>query len=457
MQAQEEDCNGAAEHDLGWDGGTCRRAASRVRRPELNLPFPFGRGAVMRWSKCLARAATVWALVCDAPTSGAAELQPVRTRLDWGTSLCGNAAGFSARVLKRTRRVRFVRADPQLTVALSIAASGSGLNASVSLQAPGRAAVTRHIESPDCDDALDALALVVAISVEARSQEADFRSKERRRRPSPRKRPRPPAVTEPVPAAAEARVEPVPEPPTAPVPPPSTRLVDVVVPPEPASVAPPPASVPRAPAADAAAPIQKAPPAQLVPTLQVAARPEEQEELDLVGGVSAQVLFGAAPDALIGGQLWLRARWDRDGLWSPALALSYSHQRLDEHVRDQGRADFALNVAALELCPLRLGGPALQVGPCLLGSLGRLRSTGHETYDPGGETRPWGSVGASAQALARWSVLELRVSFGVLHPLVRDAFRFGPACSGAACEGGVFHRVGAVLWSADAGVGVDFW
>jgi hypothetical protein len=426
------------------------------------MPFPFGRGAVLRWFHCLACAAVVWAFVGGAPTSGAAELQqPVRTRLDWDASLCGDAAGFSARVLKRTRRVRFVRADPQLTVALSIEANGSGLNASVSLQAPGRAAVTRQIESPDCEDALDALALVVAISVEARSQEADLRPKQRRRRPPPRKRPGHAAAAAPALVAPEALVLPPSEPPRAPEPP-SPRLLDVVVPTEPASVAPPPAPFePTGQAATTSAgatPIQLAPPAQPVQPIRrtTPASPEEQR-LDLVGGVSAQVLSGVAPDPLLGGQLWLRVHWERDGIWSPALGVSYSHQRLDGLVRDQGRADFVLNVAALEVCPLRLGGATLQVGPCLLGSLGRLRSSGHETYVPGGETRPWGTLGASAQALARSRVLSLRVSFGLLHPLVRDAFRFGPACTGAACDRDVFHRVGAVLWSADAGVGVDFW
>jgi hypothetical protein len=419
------------------------------------MPFPFGRGAVLRWFHCLACAASMWVLVCGAPTLGAAELQPpVRTRLDWDATLCGDAAGFSARVLKRTRRVRFVRADPQLTVALSIAANGSGLNASVSLQAPGRAAVTRHIESPDCEDALDALALVVAISVEARSQEADLRSRERRRRPAPRKRAGRPAAAAPALEAPEALVS---EPPGAPGPP-SPRLLDVVVPTEPARVAPPPAPfepVRQAETTSAvvATPVQTRP----VQSLRRAQASPEEQQLDLVGGVSAQVLTGVAPDALLGGQLWLRVHWERDGIWSPALGVSYSHQRLDGLVRDQGRADFALNVAALEVCPLRLGGATFQVGPCLVGSLGRLRSSGHATYVPGGETRPWATLGASAQALARWSVLSLRVSLGLSHPQVRDAFRFGPACTGAACDRDVFHRVGAVLWSADAGVGVDFW
>jgi hypothetical protein len=420
------------------------------------MPFPSGRGAVLRWFHWLACVAAVWAFVCGTRTSGAAELeQPVRTRLDWDSSLCGNAAGFSARVLKRSRRVRFVRADPQLTVVLRIEANGAGLNASVSLRAPGRDAVIRHIESPDCEDALDALALVVAISVEARSQEVNSRSKERPRRTSPRKRPRPPATAAPTRAASEAAAPQQPEPPIPPEQPSSSRLVDVLVPPDAASVVPapvPPDPVPQAAVSPVATPTHPQP-AGPIPT---PASPGH-EPLDLVGGVSAQALFGVAPDALVGGQLWLRAHWERDGIWSPALGLSYSHQRLDELVRDQGLADFALNVATLELCPLRLGGAVFSVGPCLLGSLGRLRSSGHETYVPGGETRPWGTLGASAQALARWSMLELRVSFGLLHPLVRDAFRFGPACTGAACERDVFHRVGAVLWSADAGLGLDFW
>jgi hypothetical protein len=363
-------------------------------------------------------------------------------------------------VLKRTQRVRFVESGERLTVRLSIAPQGDGLDARVVLQAPGRADVVRHIASPDCDDALDALALVVAISLEAQSQEIRVAPRVAPRRPPSRARPKPAPLPEP-PAPPEVSAEPDPvAAPIAPEPPPAE------VPAPPAEPEKPPAAAPPEPATAERPELEIAPPTPAV-SVEMDKDPEldagpsmtsEPEGLGLAGGISAQVLFGVVPEAMLGGQVWLRGAWERESMWSPELTLGFAHQRRDGYVReDEGQADFELNAGSLALCPLRLGSSTLHVRPCAVGSAGRLKSSGHRTFFPGEYDRPWVTLGGEVQGVARLGVLELRASLGLVGPLIRDRFRFGPPCRAEApCEG-IFHRVDASLWMAGVGAGVTFW
>ena len=192
-------------------------------------------------------------------------------------------------------------------------------------------------------------------------------------------------------------------------------------------------------------------------TDRVAAKPPLLEHVELAAGVSAQLSIGVAPEALVGGQLWLRAVWERNSWLSPEAALSYGYQRRGGFVQADGEADFALGAAALDACPLRVGVAALHLRPCVSGSLGRLNAVGHETFFPRTESRPWSSFGANAQLIARLGIVRITASFGVAKPLVRDRFRFGSECSGAACEVDAFHRVQAAVWSGAAGAGLAFW
>lgn len=348
--------------------------------------------------------------------------------------------------------MRFVKGGEALTVRLSIAPEGLRLRATLSLDSKGREPVVRHIESPDCDDALDALALVVAISVESRSRELSERARPRRSRrarpPARRQAREQPAPPEVVPESAAS--EPDPQLTREPASPPPSAPLPVVAPasepaPAPAELG----SPPRAPIAPAATARQGIEPESAPP-------PEPRARLVFAGGIAAQLLVGAAPTALLGGQIWGRARWERDALFSPELGLSVGHQRLDGFDEPAGQVDFGLSAASLDLCPLRLGRSDFHVQPCLSGSLGRLRSKGEATLFPGGETRPWATWGGNVQLVARWHVVELRGSLGLAQPLVRDGFRFGPACAGASCEAGVFHRVEPVVWLSTLGAGLAF-
>lgn len=438
----------------------------------MNLPGRFGRWCALplwvRAAACAAAAGSASTAALAAPPTR------VATRLSWGASVCGDAQGFASRVSKRTRAVRFVESGEQLTVRLSIAPEGSGLDATVSLTSKGREPIVRHIASPDCDDALDALALVVAISVEARSREALRRAPPRRPRPAPpRPAPAPegsapsPGPAMPVPAPSEVLPEPV----SSPQPASPATGVEAVPPAPPAEG---PASSPEpAPSASAGPTQQEAErtveaPGSVVPSveppavatdIQPSTQPSEPPALDhfaFASGVAAQLLAGAGPQPLLGAQLWVRGRWERSSPLSPELGLSIAYQRRDGFDEGAGQADFALTAATLDVCPVRLGSAAWHVQPCAAGALGRLESKGHATFFPGAAQRPWATLGGNVQLVARFDRLEIRGSLGVARPLVRDSFRFGPSCAGASCEADIFHRVEPVVWLAALGAGVNF-
>jgi len=399
------------------------------------------------------RALSIVAIGVTLSLGGTAEAAPqprVPTRLVWDGAVCGAADDFAARVGKRSNVVRFVQRGQRLTVRLRIERRADGLDASASIEERGRAPTVRRIQSPDCDDALDALALVVAIGVEGASH-AQRTPPRSRRRPPPRERPTPPIETPPEPPAPEASELPteVPAPPPQPTPsvPPPSKTAPPAATSEPAPEPAPPA--PPAPIAE--------PPAQREPEIDAGSR-AAPAPIELGAGLSASMLIGVAPNPLWGGALWVSVGWAREGVWSPELVASGQYQRLDSFTRPGGQADFVLSSASLALCPLRFGSASLSVRPCASGTLGRLEVDGHSTFDARSSVRPWSTVGGSLEGVARAGVVEFRAVLGATAPLSRDWFSFDvPCAAGAICEADVFHRVAPVIWSGALGAGVRFW
>ena len=380
-----------------------------------------------------------------APSASSADRVPLR--LFWDGSACGNKEDFAARVLQRNRAIRFVASGEDIAVRLSIRQTPGGLDARVRIESKGRAPVTRRIQSPDCDDALDALALVVAIGVEsptstgcrARAPAVAARRAADKPAPKPPAPPKPtepaPSVPEPVPDAAPPSAEPAPVEAAAPSATTQPVNVDEVE--------------PTAGPAVAVAPTGVTDTGLTPPPPKVAS-----EGLVIGAGLAALVSVGVAPEPLLGGAIWVSAEWDRAGLWAPELVLDALHQERDGHDEPRGEASFALNALSLALCPLRLGSSTLELRPCVTGEWGRVGSEGGQTYSPRDQTRPWASLGAGVSASAVFGILELRASLGVAAPLYRDSFRFGAECSGAACEADVFHRVAPLIWSGALGAGL---
>jgi hypothetical protein len=364
-----------------------------------------------------------------APAHGA-EPGPISAHIDWQGSACGDAAEFASRILGRTRHVRFVPSREGLRLAVRIDPHGSALRATVSFFSAGKAAVVRKLESPDCDDALDALALVVAIGVDERWREQSAAGGRPPRAARPRVRQRPPErAAEPPPLEAAA---PALDPGEGSA---SFPAITLALPP------------PAPPAPAAALPRPAAPPAP----------PASDRGLRWAGGAGARWLQGAAPEPLIGAELWLRASWERGSALSPELGASLAHDRVSGVERAEGSADFALSAAGLELCPLRLGTARLRLQPCIASTLGWLQATGRRTFRAHTDSSPWLTIGGGAQAMAIVGRLALRVTAGVAHPFEREGYRFQSAdCLSGECDEPVFHRVAPLVWSLGAGAGLSF-
>jgi hypothetical protein len=403
----------------------------RSRRP-VHSPTSTRRGTANRALLFVALGGSL--SLADVPEASA---QPqVPTRLVWGGSVCGSAEDFVARVGKRTTIARFVQRGQRLVVRARIERRGTGLEASASIEARGRAPIVRRIESPDCDDALDALALVVAIGIEGRSGSPRAAPRARRRPPAPE----PPAPVETPPEPLTPDVDAAPTELPAPEPAPSPEPAPVTQPaPAPSPRTSPPPSEARVPEVDSKAVSAPA-------------------EIDVGLGLSAALSIGVAPQPMLGGALWISAGWARQSVWSPELVFSAQYQRVDGLTRVSGQADFALSAGSLSLCPVRLGTAELVIRPCASGALGRLEGEGHATFDARSSQRPWRAVGGTLEGLARVGVVEFRAVLGAAAPLSRDRFSFDVPCAeGSICEADVFHRVAPVIWSGALGAGIRVW
>ena len=417
---------------------------SRAAKFALRLPYrwPAATNAFAVQFRCgLLRRRSSWrwigparwvALGCGvswyaAPAQGA-ESGPISAQIAWQGSACGDAAEFASRILGRTRHVRFVSSGAQLRLAVRIDPHGNALRADVAFLSAGKPAVVRKLESPDCDDALDALALVVAIGVDERWREQNAASGRRAPAVRPRVRQRRPERP-PEPAPIEA-AEPALDPGEASA---SFPAITLALP--------------------APAPPRAAPPRPAVPPAPVVS----DHGLRWAAGAGARWSQGAAPEPLIGGELWLRASWERGSLLSPELGASLAHDRVSGIERAEGSADFALSAAGLELCPLRLGTQRLRLQPCIASTLGWLQATGRRTFRAHTGPSPWLTIGGGAQAMALVGKLALRVTAGAAHPLEREGFRFHSVdCLSGECDEPAFHRVAPVVWSLGAGAGLSF-
>jgi hypothetical protein len=359
----------------------------------------------------------------------AAEPAPISAHIDWRSSVCGSATEFAQLIAGRTERVRFVPSGEQLRLAVHIEPQGTVWRASVTFLVAGKAPVLRKIESPDCGDALDALALVVAIGVD-----------ERWRAGATAARPRAPSRYPARPHPSELVNAPEPGP-----------LLDsgeagVVLAPSTLAV-----PVPHTAAAAVGTVPASSPPAS--PAVSVSPPPP----WTWAGGVGARWLQGAAPEPLLGAELWLRGQWERGALFSPDFGLSLAHDRARGIERPEGRADFALSAAGAELCPLRFGAPRLRLQPCLTSTLGWLSVSGRRTFRAHTDSSPWWTLGAAAQVMAKLGSVALRLTGGLAHPFERNRYRFlSPACISENCEEPSFHRVERVVWSIGAGAGLSF-
>lgn len=339
--------------------------------------------------------------------------------VDVAPNICGGARDLQDRVARRARSLRFAEHPRGAAVARLVVSTPGGNAVEASLDVTGGAAApwSRVIRAASCDDAFDAVAVVLVLALDRMPPPVP-----RRERASAGSRPPSPPGVEDRRVAnasdapgvlAEPEPAPQPQPPPAPRAPPEVVLV---APPSPAARFPP----------------STAPP----PSVSIEA-----------GGVAAG-LMGAAPAAWpgFGGYVGLSRRGARP---FPALVvqLGVTHHVEQTHATAGGDAAFSMTAATLALCPLALGW-SVELRLCGTGVAGRLRATGTQTLMPESHTRPFAAAGAAVAVSVRLGAgISVGAMLGAAAPLVRDSFQFRPE---------VFHRVAPVLLTGGISCGVRF-
>lgn len=315
----------------------------------------------------------VLALLVSAPAAVWAQAQQqasaARLEVDAQPS-CSTRDELIARVAARSTRIRFVPDGAGIPTMMARIEPGpkGAVVAELTVVEPDGRRFARKLEAPSCAAATDALALVVAITLD------------------------PSAVTGEGAAPADAKG-------TAQA---SAPTVTPQAPPPEAAIA----HVEAAPAEGAGAPSTSR----------------------LTFAAAGEVVHGPAPVAMPGVAVEAQAALDRASIWSPAVILTLTHAWSGELVEPDGHAVFTLDLASLEACPLRVVVSLLEARLCAAGSLGRLAAQGSITYDPRSAERPFGTAGGTIRLSVPvvWRV-ELRARFGAGATLWRDAFEFSPA------------------------------
>jgi hypothetical protein len=165
-------------------------------------------------------------------------------------------------------------------------------------------------------------------------------------------------------------------------------------------------------------------------------------------GAGGQLISGPAPRVMPGLAVRVFVALDRESIWSPALRLTGSHAWQSGVAEPGGTAAFSLDTLGLDLCVLRLTMKIVDLRGCGTGTAGRLSATGSNTYSPSARDRPFVGLGGAAIAeMALGPLFQLSAAVGASDALIRDAFEFSPQ---------VFHRVAAIILTIDLGLQVRF-
>ena len=373
-------------------------------------------------------------------TAAPAELATTSARLEvQALPDCTTREELAARVAARSRRIHFDdggAGGPTVRAGISRAPRGGAVGELAIVQPDGKTS-SRRLSAASCAEATDAIALVIALTLDPMSLSAPASTSTS---PSP-------------PSAAAGRAgpsAPLPSAPPAGTTPPALGVNEPSR--TPAETAPARTAAPARSAEDPTRTEREAPtspPADREPSV-VASPPAAPivTQRRFGGGAVAQELFGLAPTALPGLGVYLMATLDREALWSPALVVAGTHAWSSGLAEPGGVATFTLDAITLDACALRLRFASAGARACGTALYGRLGAAGSVTYSPATAARPFaGAGGALLFSLELARFFELSGRLGASASLIRDSFAFTPA---------VFHRTAAVTIAAGLGVGVRF-
>jgi hypothetical protein len=338
--------------------------------------------------------------------SAAAQTEEEPVHLEYhAPSICDDDAQFFARARSRASRMRRARPDERARkFTVDIEQRGGRMWGRLVVRNPEGRQTVREIEAKDCNEAVDALSLVVALAINPR-------------------------------AGAQTGTSVGPElDPTLPGP--ASNAPNAPQPPSPAGTTGPPGS---------AAPSTAPAPAATSPTM-AAPAPDASSSASgpfaaagaplwaFRGGLSAWGLGAIAPQPLLGARASAEVLNLAERAIAPSFRASLGYAAQQGFVVDGGTAHFAYAGTNIEICPLRIPpGGALVLRPCVMADLGLVFVRGSDAQNARGETRPWADIGAGGRlewALGRQLGIELDA--GCMFPIWRDRFLFGTRS---------FHRV----------------
>jgi hypothetical protein len=244
---------------------------------------------------------------------------------------------------------------------------GNRTSGRLTVRNPEGRQTVREIEATDCNEAVDALALIVALAVNPRASASD------------------------APPAAPVETEPI-QPTPAPT-----------------------ASTPVAPTR------VPAPPSSL------SVLPNDAPRWTFRGGVAAWGVGAIAPEPLFGARasaefLHLAAR-----VIAPSFRASLGYATHAGFIVEGGTAHFGYAATNFEICPLRLppAGP-LVLRPCVVADVGLVFARGSDALQPRERTLPWADIGMGGRL--EWMLgqtIGLELDAGCMFPVWRDRFLFG--------------------------------
>jgi hypothetical protein len=338
---------------------------------------------------------------------------------------CTTREELAARVAARSRRIHFDdegAVGPTVRAAITQAPRGA-VGELVIVQPDGKSS-SRRLSAASCAEATDAIALIIALTLDPTSVSASASEGTGRLHPT-------------VPPTTAPQTGRMPSPPAAED---SART--------PAGAAPARPPTPTRQRENPASPEREAPPSPSADRESSVVAPPVATQARFGGGAAAQEIFGLVPGAFPGLGLYLIAALDREALWSPAVVIAGTHAWTSGLAESGGTAAFTLDALSLDACPARLHLAPLEARACGTALYGRLDAIGSVTYSPATATRPFAAAGgALLLSLELGRFLELSGRLGASASLIRDSFAFTPA---------VFHRTAAVIVAAGLGLGVRF-
>ncbi|MGC4094817.1 MAG: hypothetical protein QM756_44245 [Polyangiaceae bacterium] len=343
---------------------------------------------------------------------------------------CVALAPLSARVQQRSRRLRFVPASaavPNLRV--RVAPAGQSISVELQVMRPGGRRSVRWLRARSCDDALEATALVIAITLDASASTEDMSGDA--------------SSTSSGGSSGGAQSNPTGDAQGGAG---ASRNVDAAARAGAANTTPGVESKPKVDRGSSPAE-ELEPTEEPEPTDAAVNGASADRVLRLQVGASGRMRWGAAPVALPGAAATLIVGWERTG-FSPALLATFAHSFERTVDEANGSATFSAETLVVDLCPLGLRAAPLTLRLCAEAVVAALAAQGGNTFSPRARTRPYFVLGGALEGgLDLGARLVLISSFGLGKTLIQDDFAFSPT---------VFYSVPNLGFEAAAGLAMRF-